>query len=195
MNNSRIQFKVFVILIISGFVSLIAIITCSSGCSGNNNHKAEIIFYGEGENWIAKYKSDSSQAVKEKVTLHFFYKGSLPELATSKQIVFSYGTTNGSITADTLNFDKVDRAYFQVEFDRDLIQGIVGNINEKTLVIVKWNNKSESLNLTQNENSFWTLVTLLQLHFDENKVESQDKKNKPVLYGWGIVRGQEHISK
>lgn len=74
----------------------------------------------------------------------------MSELSATKEFVFSYGTRNGSI-AKTLRYDEIDKAHFSIEFDGDLIQDIVGNHDEKIMVIIKWNNKSETIHLTQFE--------------------------------------------
>lgn len=133
-----------------GLLLLATFITFISGCSGNEQKNAEIIFYAEGENWNSQFKTNSSQSAKEKVELSFFYKGSMSELSATKEIVFSYGTRNGSI-AETLRYDEIDKAHFSIELDGDLIQDIVGNHDEKIMVIIKWNNKSETMHLTQFE--------------------------------------------
>ncbi|WP_054028700.1 hypothetical protein [Bacillus sp. FJAT-28004] len=133
-----------------GLLLLATLITFISGCSGNEPKNAEIIYYAEGENWNAQYKTNSSQSAKEKVELNFFYKGSISELLATKEIVFSYGTRNGNIS-ETLHYDKIDNAHFSIEFDSDLIHDIVGNQDEKIMSIIKWNNKSETIHLTQFE--------------------------------------------
>jgi hypothetical protein len=133
-----------------GLLLLAAFITFISGCSGNEQNNAEIIFYAEGENWNAQYKTNSAQSAKEKVELNFFYKGSLSELLATKEIVFSYGTRNGNL-AETLRYDKIDNAHFSIEFDGDLIRDIVDNHDGKMMSIIKWNNRSGTLQLTQFE--------------------------------------------
>ncbi|NIK22285.1 hypothetical protein [Paenibacillus lupini] len=130
---------------------LVTFITSISGCTGDKQNKSEVIFYAEDENWIAQYKTNSSQTAKEKVVFNFFYKGSFSELIATKEIVFSYGTRKGNIPK-TIHYDEIDKAQFLIEFDGDFIQDIVGNHEEKILVIIKWNNKSETLQLTQYNN-------------------------------------------
>ncbi|WP_028608731.1 hypothetical protein [Paenibacillus harenae] len=132
------------------YLLIAALIFLVSGCSGNEQKNAEIIFYAEGENWDAQYKTNVTPTEKENVEINFFYKGSISELLAAQEIVFSYGTRNGNI-AETLRYDKIDKTHFPIQFEGDLIQDIVGNHNEKMMVIIKWNNKSETLHLSQFE--------------------------------------------
>ncbi|RIX50203.1 hypothetical protein D3P08_20330 [Paenibacillus nanensis] len=108
------------------------------------------MFYGESENWTFQYHTDSKRSGNNTVSVDFYYKGKITELLETKRIVFSYGTSIGSI-AETLHFDQIDTAYFNVEFDEDLIQGIVGKPEEKMRVILEWEDKRETMNITQYE--------------------------------------------
>ena len=42
----------------------------------------------------------------------------------------------------TMHYDEIDKAHFLIEFDDDLIQDIVGNHEQKILVIINRNNKN-----------------------------------------------------
>ncbi|WP_219834281.1 hypothetical protein [Paenibacillus sp. R14(2021)] len=124
------------------------------GCSKNQQNENEIIFYAEGENWNAQFTTTSSQTTKENVVINYFYKGNISDLSTANEIVFSYGTSNGN-TVVTIRYDRIDKAYFPIAFEDDLIHGndklvsIVGKSDEKIMSIIKWNGKSETLHLTQ----------------------------------------------
>ncbi|WP_147381830.1 hypothetical protein [Paenibacillus nanensis] len=132
------------------FLAACALVTVISGCSRNEPKPLEIMFYGESENWTFQYHTDSKRSGNNTVSVDFYYKGKITELLETKRIVFSYGTSIGSI-AETLHFDQIDTAYFNVEFDEDLIQGIVGKPEEKMRVILEWEDKRETMNITQYE--------------------------------------------
>ncbi|WP_144940209.1 hypothetical protein [Paenibacillus sp. 32O-W] len=144
MNLKRFVLNLLLLALLTTFII---------GCSKNQPKNDEIILYAEGEYWNALYTTNSSQT-KESVVIDFFYKGNLSELSAANEIVFSYGTVNGSI-AETLSYDKIDKAHFSIAFDGGLIHGddklvnIVGKSDEKIMSIIKWNDKSETLHLTQ----------------------------------------------
>jgi hypothetical protein len=56
-----------------------------TGCSGNKPEQTKLLFYGEGENWVAVYKKDSAQLSGGKAIFNFMYKGNVIELIQSKE--------------------------------------------------------------------------------------------------------------
>ncbi|MUT66627.1 hypothetical protein [Paenibacillus sp. NEAU-GSW1] len=145
MNIKRFGLSLFLLALLTTFII---------GCSKNQQKDEEIIFFAEGENWNAQFTTTTTQTSKENIVIDYFYKGNISELSSSNEIVFSYGTANGSI-AEPLHIDKIDKAHFSIEFEGDLIHGedklvnIVGKSNENIMSIIEWNDKSETLHLTQ----------------------------------------------
>lgn len=145
MNIKRFGLRLFLFILLAAFIF---------GCSNNQQKEDKIIFFADGENWNAQLTTTSSQTTMESIVINYFYKGNVTELSTSNEIVFSYGTVNGSI-AETLHFDQIDKAHFSIKFEGDLIHGddkivnIVGKSDEKIMSIIEWNDKSDTLHLTQ----------------------------------------------
>ena len=131
MSMKRVSIGLLLLLIVIALVFFIA---------KKQQSIEDPMFLASGEYWNAQITSSALQT--DSITIEYFYKGNLSELAASNDIVFSNGTANGNI-AETVHPDELERAHFSIQFDGNFIQE-----EDKVISIVKWSDKSETLQFT-----------------------------------------------